>query len=84
MKSVRWCPQPWAPMELPERLSGILRANWGDGTHVLAEKNTEYLYGLKDAGVEGAEELINGIEQRGPILIMIDEPSALTHEEETR
>jgi hypothetical protein len=73
----------WRPINpdkqcLPKDLKyKIARKYWGHdgslgGEPVIIDK-TDYAYfeGLKDAGVEGAEEIINAIDKYGEIEIML-------------
>jgi hypothetical protein len=77
--SLFWKPViPQRENTLPDNLKYILgKKYWNhDGTLtspplVLDEDNLEYLSGLVDAGVEGAEELVEAIRKHGRVEIWI-------------
>lgn len=74
-----WLP-PRGPSgnRLPYVLKSVLAPRlWGQDGSVRSDKtrldegNLDYLYGLADAGVEGALELINAIQRHGAVDVWI-------------
>ena len=66
-----WRPEKNSTGELPDELKRILQKRYGNpllGYH-LDDCDLSYLIGLRDAGVKGAQELINAIEKHGRIQI---------------
>ena len=65
----------WEPLrrnkkDLPNEMKYILRKKYGEPVKiVLSERDIEYLQGVKDAGVESIETLINAIEKYQEILV---------------
>jgi len=65
----------WEPLnrkkkDLPDEIKYILRKKYGEPVKiVLRECDIEYLQGVKDAGVESIEILINAIEKYQEILV---------------
>lgn len=65
----------WEPMQrksqsLPDALKYVLQKK-ASGTvdAVMGEHDLAYLNGLKDAGIKGAQELIEAIEKHGEVVV---------------
>lgn len=65
----------WRPVAdasiLPDALKRVLRKEWfQSGSECRVDHHdTEFLRGLRAAGVEGADELLTLIEERGEIIV---------------
>jgi hypothetical protein len=65
-----WRPRLKAAKSLPDHLKIVLRNSntFAGGLNVtLDRENIGYLSGLRDAGVEGADKLIEAIEKHGEV-----------------
>ncbi len=69
--SLYWWPVPINSGEcLPDRLKFVLRVRHGDPVQItLGHGDLSYLTGLRDAGVDGARELIGAIEKYDEIQV---------------
>jgi hypothetical protein len=76
-----WRPvKPTTAKSLPRDLKKPLAKRFFDsdgslkgGPVTLTDKDSDYLEGLADAGVDGAEELIEAIRRHGAVEVYIDE-----------
>ena len=67
-----WEPKHRETKTLPNALKYVLQKKEGlDGVIniTMGESDLGYLQGLKDAGIEGAEELITAIEKHNQVLV---------------
>lgn len=73
MTNLYWRPVPdHHAGEIPERLAGILGENYGFPCE-LTDAKLDYLIGLRDAGVPGADDLVEAVHRCGRIHLWVAE-----------
>ena len=68
-----WKPNTRSGHDLPDALKFVLRDKMGlmEGERIFDHGNISYLSGLRDAGVEGAQELIDAIEKHDEVVVWL-------------
>jgi hypothetical protein len=66
-----WEPTQRPKKDLPDALKFALRKRASDGhvEMVMDTNDLQYLYGLRDAGVKGADDLIEAIQKHGEVRV---------------
>ena len=65
-----WEPVKRKQKDLPDALKYVLQKKFGGTVDtVMGERDLSYLCGLKDAGIKGALELIEAIEDHGQVVV---------------
>jgi hypothetical protein len=63
-----WVPTPRDRKPLPDRLKHALQKRYSSPLHTkITGAECDYLEGLRDAGIDGAEELLEAVLQHGEI-----------------
>lgn len=66
--SLEWEPRNRERESLPDELKFVLRKRYGEPvSSIIDDSDLAYLAGLRDAGIEGAEDLIEAINKYGEI-----------------
>lgn len=76
--TLMWEPKKRKAQSLPDALKFILRDSlgagmgWQGGRITFNHSNDAYLRGLRDAGIEGAQELLDAIEQHEEVELWLE------------
>ena len=72
--TLKWEPANRKAQSLPDALKFVLRDKMGigDGRVCFGDQSMAYLNGLRDAGVEGAQELIDAIVKYGDVEVWLE------------
>lgn len=67
-----WRPKARTRETLPYALQSILREALGESPRTFSNKDIPYLTGLRDAKIEGAQELIDAIEKHEEVELWLE------------